>query len=231
MVVKDWSINVKGDTNKKIKLLEGYIQEEEQKTCSESNTIVLRKELEHLYELREDSLRQKARIMWDFKGDRNNKFFHQNIKRRLRRNGMDRIFCKGVWISNPAEIKTAFFDHFNNFFNPAPKMRLIFPGEVIEAKISKEDSLWLERPITMEEIEWTLGKMSNEKAPGPDGFNIGFLKKFWPNIKGKVYEFFQKITEGGPFPGGSNSAFITLIPKCIHPKSVSDYLLLFTTIL
>ena len=39
------------------------------------------------------------------------------------------------------------------------------------------------KPIEPRELHLALHKMSNNKAPGSDGFPAEFLKLFWPNLK------------------------------------------------
>lgn len=65
--------------------------------------------------------------------------------------------------------------------------------------------------------------MSLNKASGPDGITIEFIRKFWP----KLYKDFHKIMadfhSNGTIPNGLNSSFITLIPKTKQPKLVTDF--------
>ena len=42
--------------------------------------------------------------------------------------------------------------------------------------ICEEDSVRLEAPFSEKEVVEALGSMAGDKAPGPDGFSIAFLK-------------------------------------------------------
>ncbi|KAK1373726.1 hypothetical protein POM88_029919 [Heracleum sosnowskyi] len=200
VVIKNWSQNFNRYSDEKIKLLEDIISAEEQKMSSNASILNLRKDLEHLYEIRSAMLRQKARLKWDLQGDRNNKFFHQSIKMRVHKNSISRILHNGEWLSKPGEIKGTFYNHFSSFFNPQKQRRMLCLGDLVKQKLSHEDMEWLDRSFTLKEVEWALGQMPNEKAPGPDGFNVGCIKNFWPNIKDRVLEFFQNLYAGKPFP-------------------------------
>lgn len=150
-------------------------------------------------------MRQKARVQWHLKGDRNSKFYHQAIQRRNHANGIKGIMVGNSWFTKVSDIKKVFFDHFKGFFSDDKKSNLLSIGALNLNRLNLEDSSWLERGFSMEELEWALNQMANEKAPGPDGFNVGCLKKFWPNIKDKVLACFTDFSTGLPFPIGLNS--------------------------
>ena len=40
--------------------------------------------------------------------------------------------------------------------------------------------------FSINEIEAALNSLAEDKAPGPDGFNIKSIKFFWPVLKSKV---------------------------------------------
>lgn len=40
----------------------------------------------------------------------------------------------------------------------------------------------LKAPFTIEEVWVAIQAMSNGKCPGPDGFPLKFLERFWPKI-------------------------------------------------
>lgn len=50
---------------------------------------------------------------------------------------------------------------------------------------NKEDIDILTRPITIEETKSALDSMGDSKAPGPNGFNALFYKKYWNIVVGK----------------------------------------------
>lgn len=106
--LKEWSSTCLGNIGKRIKDLEDKIEEEEQKISPIKDVDMLSKDLEHLYKLREASLRQKAKVVWLLKGDKNTKFFHQVVQKRVHRNSIKKIFKDGKWLSSMKDIKAAF---------------------------------------------------------------------------------------------------------------------------
>lgn len=186
-------------------------EEQNQSPCPEFSQ--LRKELEHLYDVKEEMLKQKSRLNWSLKGDRNTSFFHKVVQRRNHRNKICRILWKGSWVSEPNHIKNIFFEHYKNFFNVQDPLRILTLGSLVSKRLSFDDTEWLDRDFTEEEIEWALSQPGREKSHGPDGFNIRCLTKFWPNIKDKVMKCFQRFSSGVSLPKGLNSSFMILIPK------------------
>lgn len=92
LIIKDWSKGFKSDSKRRMRWLEEHLDKEEQKTDPGPETSTLRKELEHLYDVKEELLKQKSRLIWSLKGDRNTSFFHQVVQRRNNRNKICKIF-------------------------------------------------------------------------------------------------------------------------------------------
>ena len=61
------------------------------------------------------------------------------------------------------------------------------------------------------------------KAPGLDGFNLLFFKKFWWLLKVELLEFFKEFHSNGRLAKGLNSSFIALIPKNDNPVGLGEY--------
>ena len=63
----------------------------------------------------------------------------------------------------------------------------------------------------------------NYKAPGPDGFNFNFIKRYWSIVKGDIFEAVRHFEKYGIIRRGCNSSFVTLIPKVKDPIKLGDY--------
>ncbi|KAK1373246.1 hypothetical protein POM88_029439 [Heracleum sosnowskyi] len=138
-IINDWSRNCLGDVDKKIKGLKDYIEAEEQKAAPEIMINPARKELEHLYELKTDTLRQKDRFQWNLKGHQNTKFFHKLVQRREFSNGNKGIQYNGSWLSEVSEVKDAFHDHFKHFFEMQDSKKTLSLGSLIDKRLNSVD--------------------------------------------------------------------------------------------
>ncbi|GKC72690.1 RNA-directed DNA polymerase, eukaryota, reverse transcriptase zinc-binding domain protein [Tanacetum coccineum] len=88
-----------------------------------------------------------------------------------------------------------------------------FPSTTFPSTINSEDHNLLEKEVTIDEIKYAVWNCGNDKAPGPDGFTFGFIKRYWEIFKHDIQEFVIKFFESKKMLAGSNSSFITLIPK------------------
>lgn len=90
-------------------------------------------------------------------------------------------------------------------------------------ELTSSDNTLLEGLFNPAEVQFALSELANDKAPGPDGFNVHFIKHFWPNISKQVFKCYQKFWDSGSLLKGFNSSFITLIPKTSSSTRVQDY--------
>ena len=126
------------------------------------------------------------------------------------------------WIDDPEKIKDHFFDFFKDNFD-STKVGGPTLGATNFSKITSEEAAYLERPFEEEEVWDAIKNCGGNKSPGPDGFTVGFLKKFWGIIKGDLIGAFSWFWEKGEIGDECNSSFLTLIPKTNAPLHLGDY--------
>lgn len=78
----------------------------------------------------------------------------------------------------------------------------------------QEEADRLSSSFSVEELEQALKQSPSDKEPGLDGFSMGALKKMWSFIRTELSACLLKFQKHGTLPGGMNSSFICLIPKC-----------------
>ncbi|GJX32988.1 RNA-directed DNA polymerase, eukaryota, reverse transcriptase zinc-binding domain protein [Tanacetum coccineum] len=131
------------------------------------------------------------------------------------------LFCCR-WIESPILVKDEFLSYFASRFNKPPDYRLHidldFPN-----KLSLEQQMVLEIEVTREEIKKAVWDCGVDKSPGPDGFTFGFYRRYWTFLENDVVEAVLYFFNHGQFPKGSNSSFITLIPKTQEAKMMKDF--------
>lgn len=221
-LVKEMYNDGNSKLDKEIQSLERRMEALEEVSWGEDEHLEVRNKLLALYRTRDSMLSQKARVSWIALGDSNTKFFHQMIQKRRNANAIQRLFFKEEWISDPVLIKEAFFSYYSKFFQNN-HTTLFSLGTVKLPKLTMDDKQNLIKDFTCLEIEGALRALAEDKAPGPDGFNVKSLKFLWPFIKPRIESLISEFGEEAILPRGLNSSFIALIPKISNPTTVKDF--------
>ncbi|KAM0062324.1 hypothetical protein Hdeb2414_s0004g00146781 [Helianthus debilis subsp. tardiflorus] len=94
---------------------------------------------------------------------------------------------EGVWVSKPSLVKKEIFSFFKQKFVEKFKERPQLICSNIN-RISEADALDLETCFSKKEIKDAVFECSDDRAPGPGGFNFCFVKRFWNLLED---DFFQ----------------------------------------
>ncbi|GKA40565.1 putative RNA-directed DNA polymerase, eukaryota, reverse transcriptase zinc-binding domain protein [Tanacetum coccineum] len=184
--------------------------------------IQLLKERDDLDRLLSLDLAQKTKIQWDVEGDENSKFFHGILNQRRRHQSIQGILIEGEWITNPLSIKEEFYKFYKRKFRSVGSSFDVNSNPGF-ATLSSQDVAMLQQQATLEEIHKAVWDCGISKSPGPDGFSFLFIKTYWDLFKDDIVNFVNHFMETGTMPNGTNSAFITLIPKTHNPTLIKDY--------
>ncbi|GKD05460.1 hypothetical protein Tco_1180434, partial [Tanacetum coccineum] len=163
-------------------------------------------------------LRQKARVRWDVEGDENTKFFHSFVKRRNNKNNIRGLLVDGVWCEEPNSIKKEMVRHYKTLFSEGER---ICCDRTI--KISCEEANMLESDFDEKEVWQAIGGCGGDKAPGPDGFNFKFIRKFWDIIKADIVRAVKWFGDRMEISRECNVSFVTIIPKVADPIGLGDF--------
>ncbi|GJU51355.1 putative RNA-directed DNA polymerase, eukaryota, reverse transcriptase zinc-binding domain protein [Tanacetum coccineum] len=129
---------------------------------------------------------------------------------------------EGNWITDPQQIKEVILNFFKFKFQ-ANDSSVEFPSTITSSRLDVCDRDSLEAHVSMEEIKMAVWGCGSEKAPGPDGYTFAFVKKYWDLLKANIFDFVSSFLSTGKMPPGSNSSFITLIPKVSNPILITDF--------
>ncbi|XP_019161998.1 PREDICTED: uncharacterized protein LOC109158536 [Ipomoea nil] len=136
---------------------------------------VVEKNLIFLLEQQHSFWKQRAKEFWYKGGDVNNKFFHNSVKARRRKNTFKRLQDEdGNWVVDEAGLDNVMLNYFTSLFSPdyGDFQEVI---ETISAKVTGADNARLLHPLSMEEVRIAVFQMHPDKSPGPDGFGPGFF--------------------------------------------------------
>ncbi|CAN0901853.1 Putative ribonuclease H protein At1g65750, partial [Linum grandiflorum] len=164
----------------------------------------------------------KSGALWLRYGDRNSSFFHRSANSRKKRNWIDRLIVDGQEFVGQRDISSPIVNHFKHFFEePLPENRPL-PRNLPFAKINSVQATTISRQFSEEEVWRCIQISESEKAPGPDGFNMGFIKHCWSFIKSDFMNALWDFQSSSIIPKGANSTFICLIPKKDSVRDIKD---------
>eukprot|EP00253_Pinus_taeda_P035972 PITA_35972 len=172
----------------------------------------------------EEELRQKFRCLWLKDGDKNTSFFHNSLKIMRATNHIERIMIEGRELRDQEEIKEAAFNHFSALVtaDPQPVDSVDFLS-AIENKITADQNNELDKEVTIEEIEWSIFSMAQDKAPGPDGFIVTFYRTHWEIIKKDFVRMVKNFFSKSKLGNNIKSSHLALIPKDPNPQSFDRF--------
>ncbi|GBG81321.1 hypothetical protein CBR_g31996 [Chara braunii] len=80
-------------------------------------------------------------------------------------------------------------------------------------RVSEEARIWLDRPVTEEELGATLRCMARGKAPGDDGLPVEFFESCGEALKADLVEMYNAIQAGGRLGKSMTRGIISLLFK------------------
>jgi len=195
----DWGRNVLGTLEKSIKKTRKDLEAYRRRVVNADSVAreeLLRFKLEKLEEKRNTYWRQRAKVHWLDKGDRNTRFFHQYASERKRRSRINRLVREDGMVE---ELLSQ-----------------------IPHKVSDDMNISLLRSFSAEEVKNGLDSIGDFKAPGSDGMTSLFYKKYWDLVGEDVTKEVLQFLNGGALPQAWNETVIVLIPKVPNPESLKD---------
>ncbi|EOY03669.1 Uncharacterized protein TCM_018759 [Theobroma cacao] len=125
-------------------------------------------------------------------------------------------------VEDPESIKREVVNHFQKLYTK----QLVLDVKEMDwemGTLKRESAEYLEKPFKEEEFWATIQGCDDNKAPGPDGYNLNFFKNQWNVVKKEVMKFMGDFHKEGGLGCGVNASFITLILKVQNPTSLGEY--------
>ncbi|KAK3199551.1 hypothetical protein Dsin_022966 [Dipteronia sinensis] len=226
--LKAWQLRRSRDANC-FKVLENKLVGVEDKAQTESWTTPLREDrMQIIVEMwkwlhkEEIQWRQKSRIKWLIEGDKNSRFFHYVANSRRRKNFIGDILVDGERKLDPMEVRRGVLNHFKLQFRRMMEIRPRIHCLVMQ-RISQAQEIMLEEEFTHEEVWEAISSCDGNKARGPDGLNLNFIKSNWDNIRDDFLGFLKEFHKDGEIVKHLNRTFIVLIPKIGKPERMLDF--------
>ncbi|KAJ0475516.1 putative RNA-directed DNA polymerase [Helianthus annuus] len=167
-------------------------------------------------------LQQKSRVRWAKEGDENTRYFHGVINANTSSNRIHGLHIDGVWVADPPLVKDHVFSFFADKFVEPLHARPVLQCPYL-AQLSNEEANALVCPFTLSEIKNAVWECDGDRAPGPDGINLKFIKRFWNELEADFLGLFQHFFESEQLNSGCMSSFLALIPKRSDPGGLHEY--------
>jgi len=165
--------------------------------------------------------RQMSRCKWIKEGDRNTKYFHLAATMRRRRNQIDKLNIDGEEISDVKVIKAKINDYFRQLYKKSRHTSFDIT-QISLQKLSQEEQLSLDEPVSKEEVLEAMSNCDPAKAPGYDGFNLKCIKRLWPILGEEICAYILQFFATGRLHPSINITWVTLIPKKKGSLEVTD---------
>ncbi|CAN6572428.1 unnamed protein product [Malus baccata var. baccata] len=151
-------------------------------------------------QMQEAFWKDRARVKWLTKGDRNSSFFHAYARIKSSNSHISCILDGNNLLTDPLAIE----NHIVNFY------QTLFGSSFTPS--DSENDLLSALP-TDEEIKEAVFSLSASSAPGPDGFPGFFYHHCWDIVSFDVIQFVKQFFQSNWLYPNANSNFLVLIPK------------------
>jgi hypothetical protein len=184
--LKIWNVEVFGDIGKRKKEMEDELDELDR--IGENRELTVEEvnkrdecsnSLERILFQEEVSWRQKSRALWLKEGDQNTRYFHRVANSHRRNNTVAAMLVDGNKTEDPAAITGHIVQFYKKLYSEqfqGRPTRLFAPLLENVNSIDEGERVWMEREFEEEEVWEVVRKMKGDKAPGPDGFSMAFLR-------------------------------------------------------
>ncbi|KAJ0705772.1 putative RNA-directed DNA polymerase [Helianthus annuus] len=121
-------------------------------------------------------------------------------------------------------VGNAFVKHFKGIMGVKSAVEpLNDPDSLFINKLTASDALSMVSKVTSEEVKLAMFQISDEKAPGPDGFSAKFFKSAWDIVGTEVTAAVIEFFENGKLLKELNATVLSLILKVKAPKAVNEF--------
>ncbi|XP_072054318.1 uncharacterized protein [Arachis hypogaea] len=133
------------------------------------------------YVIKEIHWKQMSRSQHARDMDKNTRYFHNLASARRRNNSIVSLVINGRLVRNQDRIKTVITCFYKELYRQEYAL-LIGIREGLVKKIDDEETSLLEEMPSAEKVREAVWDCESSKAPGCDGYNMNFIKKYWGEL-------------------------------------------------
>ncbi|KAL0445599.1 UNVERIFIED_CONTAM: hypothetical protein Slati_1687800 [Sesamum latifolium] len=178
-------------------------------------------------EMEDSMLRQRAKLRWFKHGDKCSKVFFRKINATRAKQRVFQISnAAGDTLTEGDQVVAEFLSFYESLLGGVrhrQALNLDFLQPHLKHMLSIEEGNELILPITPMEIKEALFDISEDSAPGPDGYTLTFFKAAWSVIGDDICVAVAEFFVSGRLLKQLNATLLVLIPKVQLPVRVSEF--------
>ena len=179
---------------------------------------IVKSELDKMYTTKAAGAQVRAKAESIEFGEKNSRYFANLEKAHYKSKHITALTVDNRDITTPDDIlieEKKFYEALYTRKNTDKEAEAIFLDKNIQSlpKLTKDDQIFMDTPISLDEITKALKTLPNGKSPGSDGFTTEYYKMFWPHISKYVIDSFNHASETGKLSIDQRRGIITLTPK------------------
>ncbi|GJS92486.1 aspartic peptidase [Tanacetum coccineum] len=138
-------------------------------------------------------LKQKAKVEWLAAGDANSAYFHKTIKSKNHQSHIVNILdANGVEVTGHC-IPDVFVTHYEQFLGSSMPCEDLDVADLFTHQVSNASNCQMLQDISNEEIKAAMFDISDDQAPGLDGYTFAFFKNGCDIVEIDVCNCISKI--------------------------------------
>ncbi|GJY33854.1 RNA-directed DNA polymerase, eukaryota, reverse transcriptase zinc-binding domain protein [Tanacetum coccineum] len=121
------------------------------------------------------------------------------------------------------QVPLAFIDRYSEFLGQQGVTSQLNFTDLFCNKLTSDVANYVVRDVSDQEIHEAMFVMGDNKAPGPDGYNVAFFKEAWEILATDVTKSMKEFFTNGVLLKELNHTILALIPKVTSPMKINDY--------
>jgi len=129
----------------------------------------------------------------------------------------------GEWLDTQQEITEKLVADYTVCFSTSYGSNRRLQDTNLESQVTTSKNMSLLQVPNREEVKQALFSIDSTKTPGPDGYGVGFFRKYWNIIQNGFQACITEFFINGKLLRQINHTFIALIPKIDDPNQTHHF--------
>ncbi|XP_022019022.1 uncharacterized protein LOC110919053 [Helianthus annuus] len=121
------------------------------------------------------------------------------------------------------DVAAALLNHYSAFMGTEDKVARLDDADLFVNVLQQNVAETMVRQVTDDEVKQAMFSISENKAPGLDGYTSAFFKNAWDVVGGEVTKAECDFFNNGQILKQINHTILALVPKMDTPNTVLDY--------